>query len=170
MGVQVAQGRYLEIDASGSYDPDGSIVKYEWDFEGDGTYEYYETASNHPDGEFDGKHERSYSSAGTYTAKVRVKDNDGLTSLADTCTVHAVKIEVDSPVEYPAWLHVERSYADYHLDLDSTLTPAGATGGTYTWSKDVGAGTMTFSPSGSVADPELSVDKPGEDCATDFYL
>jgi len=65
---------------------------------------------------------------------------DGLTSLADTCTVHAVKIEVDSPAEYPAWLHVERSCADYHLDLDSTLTPSGATGGTYTWSKEVGAG------------------------------
>jgi len=54
---------------------------------------------------------------------------DGLTSLADTCTVDAVKIEVDSPAEYPAWLHVERSCADYHLDLDSTLTPSGATGG-----------------------------------------
>jgi lysophospholipase L1-like esterase len=30
-------GEPIEFDASGSYDPDGTLVRYDWDFDGDGT-------------------------------------------------------------------------------------------------------------------------------------
>lgn len=59
-------GNYVDFDASSSYDPDGTIVLYEWDF-GTGyihtttspyTYEYYDTLS-------------------TYAVTLTVYDNDG---------------------------------------------------------------------------------------------
>lgn len=33
-------GDTIHFSAAGSYDPDGSVVKYEWDFDGDGKYDY----------------------------------------------------------------------------------------------------------------------------------
>ncbi len=61
----------LSFDASGSYDVDGSIVKYSFDF-GDGTIvEDAPSVSSH-----------TYSSEGVYTVIVTVSDNDGGTSTA----------------------------------------------------------------------------------------
>jgi len=66
----------ISFDASQSYDPDGSIVTYEWDPDGDGSYaEAFEseTSLNY-----------MYSATGMYTAGLRVTDNSGL---FDTTTV-----------------------------------------------------------------------------------
>ncbi len=57
----------VEFNASESYDLDGNIVNYLWDF-GDGS-----TASGQ-------KVTHTYSSPGTYTVTLTVTDNDGLTS------------------------------------------------------------------------------------------
>ena len=144
------------IDASCSSDPDGSIQKYEWDYDYSGppfVSNYYETPSYHPDGSFDGKH-YVYYSAGTHTTRVRVTDNGGLTG-EDQCTVHAVTLEVDVPASYPAWVHVGHSLA-----LGCTVTPSDL-GGSYHWSQEIGPGTMTFSPSESDDDPSFSADKRG---------
>ncbi|MUV88763.1 PKD domain-containing protein [Halapricum sp. CBA1109] len=53
-----------EFDASGSTDPDGSIVSYEWDF-GDGTTATGETVSH------------TFPSPGQYTVTLTVTDGDG---------------------------------------------------------------------------------------------
>ena len=47
----VATGQPVTFDASGSTDPDGTIVKYEWDLDGNGTYETNtgSTADDHED-------------------------------------------------------------------------------------------------------------------------
>ncbi|MHC1572322.1 MAG: NosD domain-containing protein [Methanosarcinales archaeon] len=59
----------ITFNASASYDPDGTIVSYEWDF-GDGNVtKTREEIINH-----------SYSEAGRYTVNLTVTDNDGLTS------------------------------------------------------------------------------------------
>ena len=52
----VILGRPAILDGSDSYDPNGSITKYEWDFNYTGSFncEYYETSSYYPDGAFDG--------------------------------------------------------------------------------------------------------------------
>jgi PKD repeat protein len=66
-------GETALLTGSSSYDPDGYIVSYEWDF-GDGA-----TGSG-----MDTSH--VYTSSGTYTVTLTVTDNDGLMD-SDTCTV-----------------------------------------------------------------------------------
>jgi outer membrane protein assembly factor BamB len=65
----------VDFNASGSYDPDGgSIVKFEWDWEGDGTYEH--DSGTTPTAQ------HTYNDDGTYPAKVRVTDDEFTTSTA----------------------------------------------------------------------------------------
>lgn len=80
----------INFDASASYDNDGTIATYSWVF-GDGT-----TAS----GAFVAK---TYSRAGTFSATLTVKDNDGATSSSSkTITVKSpVVINPPAPVPEP---------------------------------------------------------------------
>jgi PKD repeat protein len=64
----------VNFSSAGSYDPDGTIVAYDWDF-GDGTTS---TLANPV---------KSYTTPGTYTASLVVVDNSGLSSVADTVTI-----------------------------------------------------------------------------------
>jgi len=65
----------VTFNASGSYDPDGYIVSYSWDF-GDGNTATGVTASH------------SYPASGTYNVTLTVTDNDGATdSITATKTV-----------------------------------------------------------------------------------
>ncbi len=79
-----ATGTEVTFDASGSKDPDGTIAKYEWDLDGNGTYETSSGASPTV--------KRSYSSAGELTVRVRVTDNSGATEEA----VRTLKISTGS--------------------------------------------------------------------------
>lgn len=56
-------------------DSDGSIALYEWDFEGDGSYDYSSTTS--------GSMTHVYSIAGSRIARLRVTDNDGASGTAE---------------------------------------------------------------------------------------
>jgi len=76
----------VSFDASSSYDPDGSITAYEWNF-GDGGTGTGEMTSH------------TYQTAGTYTALLKVTNNDGVSDSADTSIeatespcLHCVKI------------------------------------------------------------------------------
>jgi len=62
----VYTGEVITLNASGSYDPDGSIVSYFWDF-GDGTNAAGVIVDH------------SYVDNGTYTVAVTVTDDDGVT-------------------------------------------------------------------------------------------
>jgi uncharacterized repeat protein (TIGR01451 family) len=62
----------ITFNASCSYDPDGWIVKYEWDWEGDGIYDF--GAGNDPIAT------HHYPQYGVYYPKLRVTDNDNLTN------------------------------------------------------------------------------------------
>jgi len=61
------------FDASESYDPDGTIVAYRWDFDGDDSWD--------EEGEYV-KLSHVYDAEGSYTAKLEVEDNDELISWA----------------------------------------------------------------------------------------
>jgi YD repeat-containing protein len=65
-------GQTTQLSASDSNDPDGSIVKYEWDLDGDGTYET-DTGTTKTTS-------RAYTTAGTTNVSLRVTDNGGKTS------------------------------------------------------------------------------------------
>lgn len=62
----------ITFDGSGSSDPDGRIVQYEWDFNGDGAYE---RASDYP------RYNWVYDNAGSYSVALRVTDDRGATAV-----------------------------------------------------------------------------------------
>lgn len=73
-------GSLITFDASGSFDPDGDIISYEWDFEDDGIFDEATTSaiiSHTYDEEFSG------------IAFLRVTDNDGLSAI-DIASVEVI--------------------------------------------------------------------------------
>ncbi|MCH7472910.1 PKD domain-containing protein [bacterium] len=66
-------------DASQSSDADGQIVRYEWDFDDDGEYEY--DGGDIPTADF------YYYEEGNYGAAVRVTDDDGLSDTASWAVI-----------------------------------------------------------------------------------
>ncbi|MBN1160262.1 MAG: PKD domain-containing protein [Candidatus Diapherotrites archaeon] len=86
-------GEVLTFSGSGT-DTDGTIAKYEWDFENDGTYDYNSTST--------GATTHAYNTAGTYTAKLRVTDDDGATAtdtiqVVISAVVNAPTVRISSP-------------------------------------------------------------------------
>ncbi|HEU4943669.1 MAG TPA: N,N-dimethylformamidase beta subunit family domain-containing protein, partial [Solirubrobacterales bacterium] len=65
-------GEPVELDGSGSSDPDGTIAKYEWDFDGNGTYET--NAGSNP------KISHTFEVKGTYEISLKVTDSGGKTA------------------------------------------------------------------------------------------
>jgi hypothetical protein len=63
----------VTFDASSSFDPDGQIVKYEWDFNGDGIFDQTTTTPTTT---------YTYTTSGTRTVTVRATDNEGATARA----------------------------------------------------------------------------------------
>ncbi len=64
----------VRFDASESYDLDGSIEKFEWDFDGDGIYDLDSTTEPFA--------EHTYEESGRYNVLLKATDNDGLQSYA----------------------------------------------------------------------------------------
>ena len=115
----------ITFNASSSYDPDGTIVSYEWDF-GDGnvTNTTYEIL----------KH--SYSEAGSYDVTLTVTDNDGVTnSTTKTITVYppTAIFNTGTPSNpYPsiAGTHYSTITPNQTITVNKLYTyPCGGTGG-----------------------------------------
>ncbi|MEZ5336966.1 MAG: PKD domain-containing protein [bacterium] len=62
-------GSMRNLDTSGLLDPDNDIIKYEWDFEGDGSFDY--DLGLFPGGEI------TYTLPGMFTPTVRITDSGG---------------------------------------------------------------------------------------------
>lgn len=73
----ISPGAMVTFDASASYDPDGSVVSYEWDF-GDGAGGTGRTATH------------TYSAEGVHTVTLTVTDNNGAKA-TDTLTVQVIQ-------------------------------------------------------------------------------
>ena len=72
-------GATVSFDGTGSHDPDGTIARYEWDFDGDGAFDAEGAKVTHV-----------YGTAGSFQARLRVTDDDGRTASATrTITVTA---------------------------------------------------------------------------------
>ncbi len=70
----VAAGRSVLLDSSASTDADGGIVRYDWDLDGNGTFET--TTGGTP------TLSHAYPNAGSFNVAVRVRDDRGATSVA----------------------------------------------------------------------------------------
>ena len=77
----------LQFSGAGT-DEDGTVVLYEWDFDGDGIFEWSSTEN--------GRELNIYNNEDTYTATLRVTDNDGFTD-TDTVevTISEKKVQID---------------------------------------------------------------------------
>jgi PKD repeat protein len=76
------------FDASESYDPDGTIIGYRWDYTNDGTWdtEWLQTKIT----------THVFTDPGRYTVVLEVKDNNNETS-QDTATVHITTLDRSEP-------------------------------------------------------------------------
>lgn len=74
-------GETVYLNGTGS-DIDGTIILYEWDFDGDGTYDGSSITS--------GFATHVYNTEGLYVAMLRVTDNDGLTD-KDTVAIYVAE-------------------------------------------------------------------------------
>lgn len=107
--------------AMGSTDPDGAIVKYEWDFDGDGEYDL--------DSGADPSVLYTYLASGIYTPVVRVTDNGGATATASTeLTATDLPIIID-PMPPNALLTANTAYCyipeTLTLDASASVDPDG---------------------------------------------
>jgi PKD repeat protein len=89
LGVSPAAPRARQevlFDASGSYDPDGKIVEYRWDFDGDGKIDLTATEA---------KVRYTYLAEGNYVVGLTVVDNTGVsTTITYPVTVSGAPAEV----------------------------------------------------------------------------
>ena len=77
----------VNFDGSGSYDTDGTIVTFDWDFDTDGTYDLLDAGSTTS---------HTYSEMGSFTATVRVTDNGGLSD-TDSATIQVLGPDMAPP-------------------------------------------------------------------------
>ena len=88
---EVQEGETVTFFGSDSYDPDGVIVLYEWDFNNDGIFgDAYDTGS-------DQVPQISFADAGTYYINLRVTDNDGATDMTNVPVM--VEVVENPPAE-----------------------------------------------------------------------
>jgi|GEM_PF-1261920 len=110
----------ITFNASTSYDPDGTIVKYEWSF-GDGTNGIGKIVTH------------SYSSAGDYTVNLTVTDNDGETNTTTKLITVSEKLIFDTgPGTYPSIMGIHNgTIKPYHnINVSKMYTyPCAGTGG-----------------------------------------
>ncbi len=102
----------VHFDASVSSDPDGTIVKFEWDWEGDSVFDAdtgAEPTASH-----------TYDSPGNFSPTVRVTDDEGF---ADTATT---AVQVSEPPNKPPRLLflVRHTSGDAPLDVELDLSPS----------------------------------------------
>jgi len=113
---------FVSFSPAGSYDPDGSILAYRWDANGDGTYE---GTTSEPSA-----FEYTYLTAGIYCATLVVQDDKGLaaaTTLGITVSdpsndlpVVSLRARIAAPNSDPEWKYAQiDGFAPLDVDFDA---------------------------------------------------
>jgi len=121
----------VDFDASGSYDPDGSIVSYTWNF-GDGATGTGSTVSH------------TYTSGNIYIVSLTVTDNDGATDTGtrQILVTTASNLVPDTPVLYLPVDGAANESLSLNLETESFIDPDGDTHAQTQWQI---SGTSNFS-------------------------
>lgn len=94
----------VKFDASASNDPDGEIVSYEWDLNGDGRFDDAEGVTA----------EYTYEQEGSYEVSLRVTDNNGEYNIATTTieagTVNGLRAIITSDVGSDGLYYIDEKY------------------------------------------------------------
>jgi sugar lactone lactonase YvrE len=104
----VAPGRTVTFDASGSSDPEGQQLRYDWDLDGNGSFET--TGGTSP------TITKAYSGSTTLTAHVRVSDPHASTSVAGAL------VRVDGVRPVISQLKVHGTFVSYRLSEAARVT------------------------------------------------
>lgn len=135
----VTQGDQVTFDASASKDPDGSIVRYEWDLDGNGTFETDRGAEP--------RFTTTAGAVGTYGVRLRVTDDDEATGTATkslviqpnqapaasfTATPNPVRADRRVTYDARASKDADGSITRYEWDLDGNGSFETSTGATPT--------------------------------------
>ncbi|HEX9743956.1 MAG TPA: PKD domain-containing protein [bacterium] len=88
--TEIYTGYSVKFDASASYDSDGLITDYQWDFNGDGIYGDTYASGN------DISPSKIYQNPGTYLVKLKVIDDKSTSATSDPVTV-IVTLETNDP-------------------------------------------------------------------------
>jgi len=122
----VETGTEVSFDASGSSDPDGSIVKYQWDLDGNGSFE--------TDSGTTATAKASYVQEGNVTVMVRVRDSEAATDTETVALTVANQKEPPATVSYskavsetPGLIHYWRFGEASGATLADSAGGAGAT-------------------------------------------
>ena len=147
------QGVPVAVFAFGSSDPEGPLVQYEWDCDGDGVYEISTTSESGTTCTFGGP--------GTYTVTLRVTDGSGVTD-TDTATItignqapianaggpYSSLLGAAVSVDGSGSTDLDGSLTDYAWDCDASdgvsLVSTGTTAGTTCSYGAVGTFTVTL--------------------------
>ncbi|HKS29789.1 MAG TPA: PKD domain-containing protein [Pyrinomonadaceae bacterium] len=143
----------LTVNFTGSgTDKDGTIVKFEWDFEGDGVFDFTSTTV--------GNTTHTFNSAGSFNAAFRVTDNEGLT---DTARVTTTAVRVGPAGSPTATITTPSTTltvnAPFTVSFNGTGTDADGTIAKYEWDFD-GDGVFEFS-STTTAATTFKYESPG---------
>ncbi len=106
----------VTLDASASWGGEGTIISYEWDFDGDGTFDATSA---------DPRIEHAYSEAGTVLVQVRIVDDQGVASVSQPGVLIVenrqplarFSVSLDARIEGQAIEFIESSY-----DEDGLIT------------------------------------------------
>jgi PKD repeat protein len=143
----------LTVNFTGSgTDPDGTITKFEWDFDGDGTFDFASATT--------GNTSHTYNTAGTFNARFRVTDNDGQTTTASATTAIVRPGPPGSPtatITSPA--NTLTGNAPLTVNFNGTGADTGGTITKYEWDFN-GDGAFDFSSPTSAA-TSFKYDAPG---------
>lgn len=114
-------GDEISFEGTSSYDPDGNLLFYRWDF-GDGTFAYGATLTH------------SYARPGVYTVKLTVTDNDGGEHQATIAvTIHNLAPIPQVPADFSVATYQAATFsAAGSVDPDGTIV-------SYTWDFGDGA-------------------------------
>jgi len=153
-GTDILTGQTVSFDASDSYDPDGFITQYLWDFNADGVYtDTFQGGQETPT--------HTFNDAGTFNVKVKVRDNSTGSTVSDPVIVN-VTLEVNDPP-----VAVAEATSPTHILEDESVSFDGAAsydpdGTVVDWQWDFnGDGTYGDACSGGMTTPTALFPNPG---------